>query len=444
MTAAKPNAAHRLQITQRPLAELTLNLFNPRRHDRAQLRKLEKSLKIFGFVVPILTDTKSQIVAGHGRYLAAKKLGLTSVPTIVLEHLSDAQLRAYNIADNRLSEISTWDDNLLAEQLKVLSELELDFDLEATAFDMGEIDLRIGSLQNGLPITNADEPEPAPAIGPPVTKLGDLWLLGRHRVLCGDTQDAKSFITLMNNQKATAIFSDPPFNVKIDGHASGLGSVRHREFAMASGEMNSQQFTEFLTNSFRLFACHSIDGSLHYICMDWRHGGEIQVAGNSVYSELKNICVWTKPPGMGSLYRSAYEQIYVFKKGHAPHHNNVQLGKYGRHRSNVWEYPSATAFGRTSEEGPLHKQHPTVKPIRLVADAIFDFTARGDLVLDGYLGSGTTLIAAERAGRVCYGLEIDPLYVDLVVRRWQAYTGEIARNARTQIAFDASNEGSRT
>jgi DNA modification methylase len=245
----------------------------------------------------------------------------------------------------------------------------------------------------------------------------------------------------MKGKRAAMVFTDPPYNVPIHGHASGLGAVRHREFAMACGELDDNQFTNFLSQSFTLLATNCMDGALSFVAMDWRHTPEILAAAKDIYA-LKNICVWVKNnAGMGSLYRSQHELIFVFKKGRAPHRNNIQLGRHGRYRSNVWSYPGANTFGPASEEGPLSKEHPTVKPTRLVADSILDCTGRGEIVVDPFLGSGTTVIAAERTGRRCYGMEIDPLYVDLIIRRWQAYTGQTARHARTHAPFDPSKKG---
>jgi DNA modification methylase len=438
-TLAMPN----LSIVSRPVGALKPDPLNPRLHKDRQIRLLMKSVSAFGFNVPVLVDADQKILAGHGRVLAAQKLGMLEVPTISIEHLTDAQARAFAIADNRLTEISVFDENMLAEQLKALSILDLDFSLEATGFEMGEIDLRIEGAS--LKDEAAGETESPPPAGPPISKPGDLWLLGRHRLCCGSALESVVFKKLMNGEQAAMIFADAPYNVPIDGHVSGLGAVHHREFAMASGEMDPPGFTHFLTRSFELFANNSIDGSVHFICMDWRHCTEVLSAGREVYTTLKNICVWVKHnAGMGSLYRSQHELVFVFKSGRAPHRNNIELGRHGRHRSNVWEYAGASAFGRSGEEGSLSALHPTVKPVRLVADAILDCSARGDIILDGYVGSGTTIIAAERTGRRCYAIEIDPLYVDTAVRRWQAYTGEIARHAQTGEPFEpqtAENNG---
>src|SRR5262249_27414478 len=351
------------------------------------------------------------------------------------------QAKAFMIADNRLTETSVWGDMLLAESLKELSLLDLDFNLEATGFDVGEIDLRI----EGLTIHGQGESDPADEVPPikpaaSVSSTGDLWLLGRHRVYCGNSLEAEAYAALMQGERAALAFSDPPYNVKIDGHASGNGAIRHRDFPMASGEMDEAQFTAFLTTACKLLASHSIDGAIHYVCMDWRHIGELLTAGREVYSELKNVCVWAKHnAGMGSFYRSQHELVFVFKHGHAAHRNNIQLGQYGRNRTNVWTYRGTNSFGHGTEEGNLLALHPTVKPVGLVADAIMDCSARGDIILDAFLGSGSTVIAAERTGRRCYGLELDPLYVDVIIRRWQAFTGEKAKHAATGKNFDEFN-----
>ena len=373
-------------------------------------------------------------MAGHARIEAAKLLGLSDVPIVRLDRLSPEQVRAFAIADNKLALNASWDERLLGEHFRELSELNLDFPLDVTGFSVGEIDLLI---EGTAPQADNDGEAPAPLPGPAVCQPGDLWILGQHRILCGSALDDNAYQVLMGEDRAAAVSTDPPYNVPIEGHASGLGAIHHREFAMASGEMDERAFTEFLAKTCRLLATYSLDGSLHYICMDWRHVHQLLDAAAPVYSELKNICVWAKDtPGMGSLYRSQHEFVLVLKKGRAPHRNNVQLGRHGRNRSNLWTYPCARSFSRASDEGNLLGLHPTVKPVRLVADAILDSTARGDIVLDAFLGSGTTVIAAERTGRRCYALEIDPLYVDTAIRRWQAYTGEAAIHAVTSRSFD--------
>ena len=413
-----------LSVEYLSVASLGLNPKNPRLHSDKQIRQLANSIKTFGFNVPVLVDAHLQVIAGHGRVRACKLLEITEVPTIRLEHLSEQQKRAFLIADNRLAENADWDNRLLGEQLRILSEAELDFTLETTGFEMGEIDLIIEDL---LPATSGQD-DPAdflPALpSTPVSRLGDLWKLGKHRVLCGNALCPDSYKLLMNDHKANVIFTDPPYNVRIAGHASGNGRISHREFVMASGELSESEFTTFLTDALTLLAEHSLEGSLHYICIDWRHLEELLVGGRAAYSELKNMCVWAKNnAGMGSFYRSQHELVFVFQNGTSSYRNNVQLGRFGRSRSNVWHYPGANSFARATGEGDLLALHPTVKPVALIADAIMDCSARGDLVLDSFLGSGTTVIAAERTGRICYGMELDPCYVDTVLRRWQRFTG---------------------
>jgi DNA modification methylase len=427
-----------LAVVYRQIDQLTPDPANPRRHSCKQIRQIANSIRAFGLNVPILIDREGKVIAGHGRLLACRLLGITEVSTLCLDHLTPAQARAFMITDNRLTEIATWDDRLLAQQLKDLSLLGLDFSLELTGFVMGEIDLRIASLED-VP-DQADDPAdalPKFSTQPPVSKIGDLWMLGRHRLLCGSALDVAAFTALMGEERAATVITDPPYNVRIDGHASGLGAVHHRPFPMASGEMDRAEFTAFLSQTCRNLAEFSFDGALHYIFMDWRHAEQLLAAGRDVYGELINLCVWTKHnAGMGSLYRSQHELVFVFKHGRNGHRNNVQLGQFGRNRTNVWHYPGANSFARCGEEGNLSALHPTVKPVAMIADAILDCSARGDIVLDGFLGSGTTVIAAERTGRRCYGLELDPGYVDTIIRRWQALTGGSARNAASGRSFD--------
>jgi DNA modification methylase len=432
----------RINIVYRKIAGLEIDAKNPRIHSRKQVQQIASSIEAFGFNVPVLVDRQGKVIAGHGRIMASKLLGRSEVPTISLEHLSESQARAFMIADNRLTETSVWDDRLLAEQLKELSVLDLEFSLEATGFDMGEIDLRIEGLSASSEASDEADIQAPPQSGPAVSDEGDLWLLGEHRVRCGSALDPAAYVALMQGELAEAVFSDPPYNVKIEGNVSGLGAVRHREFAMASGEMSEAEFVEFLTRAFSLHSQHTVEGSLHFIFMDWRHTGELLAAGRRVYSELKNLCVWVKSnAGMGSLYRSQHELVFVYKYGNQAHRNNVRLGQYGRNRTNVWHHPGVNSFSRSGNEGNLLALHPTVKPVALVADAIIDSTSRRGIVLDGFLGSGTTVIAAERSGRRCYGLEIDPLYVDTIVRRWQKFSGESARNSVSGKSFDDIEAG---
>jgi DNA modification methylase len=441
-THSAPSAGARrpelLKLIHRRIDEIKPDAANPRRHSKKQIRQIAASIEAFGFIVPILIDRDGNIVAGHGRWLAGRDLGFTEVPTLCLDHLTPAQACAFRIADNRLTEIGTWDDRLLAQQLKDLSLLGLDFSVELTGFEMGEIDLRIAAFEE-FSETSEDPVDAVPEFPgrSPVSKHGDLWLLGRHRVLCGNALEAKAFTALMGEERAAAVFTDAPYNVEIDGNASGLGAIHHRPFPMASGEMDRAEFTAFLGQACRNLAAFSSDGALHYHCMDWRHIDELLAATHDVYDELKNLCIWVKDNGgMGSLYRSRHELIFVFKHGQGSHRNNVQLGRFGRNRTNVWCYPGVNSFARSGAEGNLLALHPTVKPVAMVADAILDCSARGDVVLDSFLGSGTTVIAAERTGRRCYGMELDPLHVDTGLHRWQTLTGGTARHAVSGRSFD--------
>jgi DNA modification methylase len=427
-----PKAA--LEVTYLSTTSLKPHPQNPRVHTYKQVQQIAHSIRAFGFNCPILVDDRLNVVAGHGRLLAARELGWKTVPAIKLAHLTETQYKAFLIADNRLTENSSWNERLLGEQLKVLSELELDFDLEITGFETAEIDVLIDGLEA---INEADPDDRLPAIeSSAVSGTGDLWQLGKHRVLCGDSLILENYDRLLDGAKADLVITDPPYNVVIDGHASGLGKTRHREFAMASGEMSDGEFTEFLGKVMTLSMLSSQPGSLAYYFMDFRHIRQILAASLLVYGEPMNLCVWAKNnAGMGSFYRSAHELIFLFKNGEASHRNNIQLGKYGRYRTNVWKYPSANTFSRSGPEGDLLALHPTPKPVALIADAIKDSTRRGELILDPFLGSGTAVIAAERTGRVCYGLELDPIYVDAIIRRWQRRTKRDAIHVESGESF---------
>jgi len=422
-------ATHR-QILFVAIADLIPDPNNPRKHGGAQISAIAKSIESFGFNAPILVDKNNKIVAGHGRYEAALLLGIDKVPVILLDHLTPTQAKAYMLADNKLTDRSTWDDNKLAIQLKELSDLVLDFDIEAIGFEPPEIDLRIQSLDSAL--EDADDRFEL-ATGPVVSRTGDLWLLGSHRLYCGNALDVTSYDALSNGERAAAAITDPPYNVKIDGHVSGNGKTTHREFAMASGEMSEAEFADFLHETFQRIIAYCRDGALIYSFMDWRHMAEILAAGRAAHLELLNLCVWAKTNGgMGSLYRSRHELVFVFKSGRDPHTNNIQLGRFGRSRSNVWNYPGANSFARNSSKTQM-ESHPTVKSIALVADAMLDCTKRNDIVIDPYLGSGTAILAAERTGRRCHAIEIDGRYVDTAIRRWERLTKQEAKdiNGRT-------------
>ncbi len=408
-----------LTVIYRPVGSVVPDPRNARTHPKRQVDQIVASVRTFGFTNPLLVDPAGGIIAGHGRLLAAKAMGLTEVPTIELSDLTPAQMRALRLADNKIALGAGWDLDMLKVELAELTVIDVDLDLSVTGFSVGEIDV----VMNGA--VDPDDEVIPPVPGAPRTRPGDIWILGEHRVGCGDGRDL-AFLNAVLGDKARidAAFLDPPYNVRINGHANARG--RHREFAMASGEMTDAAFRSFLAESLGACAAVSRDGAVHFVCMDWRHMADLESVGAKVYGGLLNLCVWNKSnAGMGSLYRSKHELVFVFKVGDAPHFNAVELGRYGRNRTNVWDYASVNSLkGSRREDLALH---PTVKPTALVADALQDVTRRGDLVLDIFLGSGTTLVAAERCGRQFRGLDIDPAYVDVAVDRWVAMTGGTPR-----------------
>jgi DNA modification methylase len=419
-----------LKIEHRSVDSLKPYKNNARTHSDKQVAQIAASIRKFGFVNPVLIGEGGEVIAGHGRVLAAKQLGIVEVPTLLLAHLTEAERRAYRIADNKLAELAGWDESILRVEFASLAELDLDFELELTGFDTAEIDL---ILDGGETEPDEDDQSPAPQPGPAVTRPGDVWILGEHRLVCGDATDTGVLDQLMQGNKADCVFTDPPYNVKIDGNVCGSGAIKHREFAMASGEMDIATFTKFLRDALSVMASHSRDGAIHFVCMDWRHMSELQHAGEAVYSELKNLVVWAKTnAGMGTFYRSQHELVFVFKVGTAAHTNTFGLGGSGRYRTNVWSYPGVNSFGKG--QGDLNL-HPTVKPVAMVADAIKDVTKRRQIVLDAFGGSGTTLIAAERTGRIARLVELDPLYCDVICRRFEKLTGKAAVLEATGEAF---------
>jgi DNA modification methylase len=430
--ARVPRMASR-QITYRDPRELKPRARNARIHSLRQIKQIAASIEKFEFVNPVLIDSSDGIIAGHGRVEAAISLGMSDIPTLRVDHLTPAQVRAYVIADNKLAENAGWNRKLLALELQELS-VELNFDVSVTGFETGEIDLLINDLSEDA-TDQADQVPPVDRSLPAVSREGDLWRIGPHMLLCGNALRWESYTRLLDGKQAGMVNTDPPFNLQIAGNVSGLGKIKHGEFAMASGEMGPSEFTGFLTITFKHLCASSIDGSLHFVFMDWRHMSEILDAAKQPYSELKNLCVWTKSnAGMGSLYRSQHELIFVFKNGTAPHINNIELGRFGRNRSNVWPYAGVNAFGK--DRDATLAMHPTVKPVALVADAIMDCSKRGDIVLDPFFGSGTTLLAAEKTGRHGFGIEIDPHYADVAIHRLKAVCGLEAIHADSDKTFE--------
>ena len=398
-----------LRVDYRRVGDLTPFANNARTHSAKQIRQIADSIKAFGWTNPILTDAASGVIAGHGRLEAARLLGLDTVPTISLSEMTEAQKRAYIIADNKLAENAGWDDGLLRIELAALEALDLDFGLETIGFEIAEIDIILQTDD-----TDDEEPAPEPAPGRPVSRVGDLWLLGPHRLLIGNSLDAESYARVTNGEPAAAMFTDPPYNVPVDGHVCGLGKIRHEEFVMASGEMSQAEFRAFL-ETFMIHARGVMQpGAVAFVCMDWRHIADVIGAGEARLGDLINLCVWNKMTGgMGSLYRSQHELVPLFRVPGASHRNNVNLGKHGRNRTNVWDHTGVQA-----RRGEL-KMHPT-----------------GNLVLDPFAGSGSTLIAADGTGRRAACIELDPKYADVIIRRFQEATGLEARHTLWDQSFN--------
>ncbi len=397
---------------------------NARTHSRKQIRQIADSIETFGFTNPILIDDANRIVAGHGRVRAAMQLALPTVPCLRFDHMTEDQKRAYVLADNKLALNAGWDEDLLAHELgSLLESQDLDFDVDVIGFTIAEIDAIVDAPKPEEPGNPVDDLLPDAALRR--VQSGDVWQLGTHRLVCGDALDPDVVRTLMGREAARMVFTDPPYNVPIDGHVGNSGRTQHREFAMGVGEMSATEFTGFLKTAFQNATDASLDGAIHFICMDWRHMREMLAAGEGVYSELKNLIVWAKDNGgMGTFYRSRHELIFAFKVGTAPHVNTFELGQHGRYRTNVWEYRGVNTMktGRMDELG----MHPTVKPVEMIADAIRDVSGRGEIVLDLFGGSGSTLIAAEKTGRMARLLELDPIYCDRIIARWEAYAKDEA------------------
>ena len=413
-----------LAIEQIHISALKPYARNARTHSKKQVRQIADSIEAFGFNNAVLISNDNEIIAGHGRYEAAKLLKLPTIPCVRLGHLTPEQRRAYILADNKVALNAGWDAELLAIELQELSALE--FDIELTGFTLPEIDIIFDAAKTADPKQDQDQGDDIPPVPKvPISRLGDVWQLGRHRLVCGDARDASAYDALLGDEEAGLIFTDPPYNVPIKRNVSGKGKVRHDNFALATGELSEAEFTLFLETSLGLAAARCRDGAIAYVCMDWRHMEELLVAGRRVFSALKNLCVWNKSLGSnGTFYRSKHELVFVFKVGTAPHINNFGLGAGGRYRTNVWDYAGANGFGANREDDLA--MHPTVKPVELVKDAILDCSKRGDIILDCFAGSGTVLAAAHKVGRIARLIEYDPRYCDVIIQRFEKLTGQQA------------------
>ncbi|MDR6305813.1 DNA modification methylase [Nitrobacter vulgaris] len=420
---------------QLSIREIKINPRNAHTHSKTQIRQIAESIRGLCFGAPVLVDEKLNLIAGEGRLKAAELLGLEKIPTVQLLGLSEVQKRALALADNKIASNAGWDRKRLAIELPELGELLLQesLDISITGFSPAEID----QLQIDFEECSAD---PADEIaqgwqsGPIVSKRGSLWFLDQHRILCGDARSENDLDRLMGSNRATFAFLDVPYNVRVRSIGS-RGRIKHAEFAFASGEMSTSEYGVFLRQTLSNASRLSADGAVHFVCCDWRHVTDVVDAGSVAYGDTLNIVVWVKSnAGQGSFYRSQHEFIVVFRVGKAAHLNNIELGRHGRSRSNVWHYRGVNTFGvgRMQEL----RAHPTVKPVALVSDAIRDCTRRRDVVLDTFSGSGTTIMAAERVGRRACAIEVEPRYVDVAVRRWQAFTGKDAVDAETGLTFN--------
>jgi DNA modification methylase len=401
-------------------------------HNKRQIKKIKKLIRHYGQVIPILIDREGVIVDGHAVWQAMRELGSGEIAAIVVANRTEPEIKALRLALNRIPRDAAWENERLRDELEQL--VNLSFDLELTGFDAVEIDQLFEVDVPKLNIAEEGEQLPIPH-GPAITAVGDIWACGCHHIGCGDAHDQAFVDKISKGLRAQMCFIDPPYNVPIAGFASGKGRARHREFVKAVGELNTDQFIAFLAESLAVLRQSACDGALIFACMDWRHVYELLAAGRQCDLELINICIWAKPnAGMGSLYRSQHELVCVFRAGSTRHTNNVELGRHGRNRSNLWTYRGLNSFGANREE--LLASHPTVKPVLMIADAIRDVTKRGDPVLDTFLGSGSTVMAAQETGRVGIGMDLDPLYVDVAVRRWQTHTRCDAIHAETGEYFD--------
>lgn len=417
-----------------PVSQLRPNPQNPRLHNRHHIRVLARSMRRLGYISPIVVDKSGMIVAGHLRFDALLMLDVAEVWVVRLDYLTEAQVKAFMIADNKLAEMSEFDDRKLALLLQELYQVNLHVVAESTGFEEPDIELRIQSLDPPEEGDGDDDVEVA--TGTPVSQLGDTWGLGRNRLYCGSALESASYDSVLGQERAAAIFADPPWNVRVNGHIGGKGRRKHPEFLMGSGEMNDKEFRDFLMTTVRHIVTYSTEEATSFACIDWRHVEEMIGAIRANDCELLNLCVWVKATfGLGSLYRSRHELVTVFSRKGVQRRNNVQLGKYGRTRTNVWNYHGMNSFARRGQIRGLDL-HPTVKPLAMVSDAILDVTAPDDIVLDPFCGSGTTIIAAERIGRRGYGIELNPLYVDTTIMRWQRMTGRAAIHTVTGKTFE--------
>lgn len=422
----KNNLIPELQIQSLPIGSINLPPKNLRKNQQKQVLRLMESVREFGQVAPILVDEDLNLIDGQMLLEALSELDASEINCCIINHLTEDQLRLPRIALNTIQTKAEWDPLELGVELIELD--ALDFDLTITGLEVAELD----SLM--LMSTEPAEEDVPEAPDCPVTKPGDLWRLGAHRLYCGNALDEEAYASVLDGKTVQLVFTDPPYNLKIKNNVSGLGKVKHDDFAMGVGEMSADEFSEFLSSALSLCRDHSGKGSVFYVCMDWRQIHNLQRAAQKSGLHHINTCVWDKGNGgMGALYRSRHELVPVFCTDPVPAVNNIQLGKFGRNRTNVWQYPGANSKGSSANDA-LHL-HATPKPIELVADAILDVTKPKAYVLDPFIGSGTTILAAEKTNRIAFGIELEPQFVDVAIVRWQKMTGKKAVHAETGLPF---------
>lgn len=425
---ARNDPAPPLRSERRPLDQLKDAERRARRTSPGQLERVTRTVAQFGFLKPVLITSSGEIVDGHILVEVARRMRLPDMECAIIDHLSEDEIRMARIALNRIAETGEWDLDTLSLELEELNLSGLDLSL--SGFEPVELD---AILHSGSTMASLDERVPAPP-KVAVSQLGDLWIMGEHRLLCGDCLDARNYQHVLGSRRIDCVFSDPPYNIKIEGVVSGLGKTKHKDFAMGVGEMSDDSFRSFLADYLKLCKAHASEGAVIFACMDWRQIDLLLFAGRDAGLHRINKAIWNKGSGgMGGLYRSAYEEVAVFCTATSGATNNVELGRHGRNRTNVWTYPGANQRG--SSAGKALGDHPTPKPVELVADAIQDVTRRGELVFDPFMGSGTTLVAAQAVGRTCYGLELDPSYVDVAILRWEKMTGRKAVHAELGKSF---------
>ena len=417
-----------MRVEMMPTGELAVDPETVRTFSRRDLKAARRIIKRAGVRIPLGVDKENRVLVGEIILHVAKELGLDALPVVRIDDLDRLECQALSVAYARLGELGDFDNSKL-KALMIQFEVELpSFELEDLGFEVAQIDLIMAD--------EAEEEPSVPELGKvAVSRVGDLWLLGDHKLLCGDARLADSYAILLDDVKAKAVFTDPPFGCAIDGFVSTKG--KHREFVGGTSGMSDAEVASLFDDFNKAMAPHLAPGAAIYEVIDFRSLHALLDAGSRYFGKLVNLAVWAKDrPGQGSFLRSQTEFILIWKTKGGKLRNNVELGRHGRSRSNLWSYPSGLTSSKGSDEGNMLEHHPTPKPVRLVADALFDTTRRGDLVIDPFLGSGTTLIAAEKTGRACYGLELDPLYVDLIIRRWQTWSGNPAVHAVSGEPFD--------